>query len=60
KVVVSGGWGEQIGQWRAVVTDLAVEFREGVATVDPLKGKNSCQYCGLESLCRVEYEVAEK
>ncbi|MBL6968868.1 MAG: PD-(D/E)XK nuclease family protein, partial [Gammaproteobacteria bacterium] len=46
KVVVSGGWGEQIGQWRAVVTDLAVEFREGVATVDPLKGKNSCQYCG--------------
>ncbi len=57
KVVVSEGWEQQISQWERVVTELAGEFREGVALVAPLKGKSSCQYCGLEPLCRVEYEV---
>ena len=55
--MVSEGWEQQISQWERVVTELAGEFREGVALVAPLKGKSSCQYCGLEPLCRVEYEV---
>lgn len=56
KVVVTQPWEQQIEQWRGVVASLAREFRQGVATVDPLKGRGSCQYCGLEPLCRVEYE----
>lgn len=60
KVVVNEGWEQQIGWWREVVTALAAEFREGIAKVDPLRGKSSCQYCGLEPLCRVEYEVEEQ
>ncbi len=53
-VAVSEAWREQLQAWRVVLEALAQEFRDGVATVDPLHGSSSCQYCGLEPLCRVE------
>lgn len=53
-VICSQEWEEQLQQWHDAVERLAVEFRSGVATVDPLQGANSCLYCGLQPLCRVE------
>ncbi|HIJ21649.1 MAG: hypothetical protein HON68_04250 [Gammaproteobacteria bacterium] len=53
-VTVSENWSAQLKQWHHAVEALAIEFRNGVATVDPQKGSSSCQYCGLEPLCRVE------
>jgi len=53
-VAVSEDWQAQLQQWHQAVEALAVEFRLGVATVDPQQGQASCQYCGLEPLCRVE------
>ncbi len=49
-------WDQQLAEWHREVTALAEEFRQGVATVTPSQGRNSCQYCGLQPLCRVEYE----
>lgn len=53
-VVCSEAWLAQLQQWHGVVEALAVEFRTGVATVDPQQGANSCLYCGLQALCRLE------
>ncbi len=55
KVVVTHPWEQQLDHWKGVVASLAREFHQGVATVAPLRGRGSCQYCGLEPLCRVEY-----
>lgn len=54
-VTVSPQWQEQLQQWRQVLEGLAQEFRSGVATIEPLQGRHSCQYCGLQSLCRVSW-----
>ncbi len=53
-VVVSEDWEGQLEQWHHAVSALAEEARKGVTTVSPLHGRGSCQYCGLEPLCRVE------
>jgi ATP-dependent helicase/nuclease subunit B len=54
-VVVAEGWTQQLQQWREVLERLAQEFRRGEVGVTPLQGRSSCQYCGLEPLCRVEW-----
>lgn len=38
--------------WRQVLSDLAIAFREGDARVNP-KDENACRYCDLHSLCRI-------
>lgn len=45
-------WEELNTKWRAVLERLAHEFVAGEAAVDPLR--NSCSYCGLQALCRVD------
>lgn len=39
-------------RWRTRLEALVTEFEQGEAQVRPL-GKDSCTYCGLESLCRI-------
>ena len=44
---------EHLPQWRAVVHQLARDFREGHAEVDPREKPNPCEQCKLHALCRV-------
>ena len=45
-------WEPLLEQWRADLTQLATSYRDGAAAVDP-SGKDSCKYCHLKSLCRI-------
>ncbi|MEP5763126.1 MAG: PD-(D/E)XK nuclease family protein [Halieaceae bacterium] len=40
--------------WETVLRRLADDFVAGRAAVDPVDRRRSCNYCGLESLCRVQ------
>lgn len=55
--VDAASWAELNTTWRAVLERLAREFVDGEAAVDPLR--NSCTYCGLQALCRIEVDQAE-
>ena len=49
------GWSGIEAFWRTRLPALAIELREGVATVTPRGPKNSpCRICGRQSLCRVQ------
>jgi RecB family exonuclease len=41
----------QLGEWRRALEDLATDFRNGRAEVDPKPG--ACDNCGLQALCRI-------
>jgi len=45
-------WSQLQKHWQEVIHELAVQFKQGTAIVDPLPGE--CQYCPLTSLCRVK------
>ncbi|MCZ6830562.1 MAG: PD-(D/E)XK nuclease family protein [Gammaproteobacteria bacterium] len=40
--------------WRHTLGDLAQQFIDGQARVDPLDTRFSCRWCGLQALCRIE------
>jgi hypothetical protein len=40
--------------WQHQITSLAVELRDGVATVTPRDNGAPCRTCGLQPLCRIE------
>ena len=45
----------QLDEWRRVLEQLAADFRDGQAEVDPKNG--ACDNCGLRALCRIrEFE----
>ena len=48
---------EAIENWRVVLDRLGEEFRQGRAAVDPKKPGQTCQYCGLGALCRINETV---
>jgi ATP-dependent helicase/DNAse subunit B len=45
-------WPQLLDHWRIVVNNLAEEFKQGRAEVNPLK--NECTYCMLTGLCRIK------
>ncbi len=47
-------WAGVEQRWHAQLTNLAVELREGVATVTPRDNGAPCRTCGLQPLCRIE------
>lgn len=47
-------WPELTGNWQKAVHLLTAEFSDGVARVAPLKGRKTCEYCGLQPLCRIQ------
>jgi len=49
--VDGANWPAQIEAWRSHLTQLAVQFRNGYAAIDPLS--KACQQCDLSPLCRV-------
>ena len=42
-----------INDWRPRLENLANEFREGIAAVDPKRGHKTCATCRLDALCRI-------
>jgi ATP-dependent helicase/nuclease subunit B len=40
-------------EWRAALLNLAEDFLQGEAQVDPKDGKKTCTYCAFPGLCRV-------
>jgi RecB family exonuclease len=47
-------WKGVTHRWQEQITNLAVELREGVATVTPRDNGAPCRTCGLQPLCRIE------
>lgn len=45
---------EQLIDWREYIEKLAREFVDGKAEVDPREEPKTCEYCGLEALCRIQ------
>jgi hypothetical protein len=44
---------EQLSEWRRYIEDLALAFLAGRAVVNPRAYPDTCEYCGLQALCRV-------
>jgi ATP-dependent helicase/nuclease subunit B len=49
-------WPEQLMQWKTILTKLSDDFYNGVADVDPKDADQTCQWCKLKSLCRINEE----
>ena len=47
-------WGQLKAHWERVLTGLGQAFLDGRAEVDPIDRRHTCEFCGLEALCRVE------
>jgi ATP-dependent helicase/nuclease subunit B len=47
-------WREIASHWRAWLERLAANVASGVTDVDPKLGADTCRYCHLSALCRVE------
>jgi hypothetical protein len=46
-------WRAVEDRWRHTLEGLAVEVREGVASVAPRDARVTCKQCGRQSLCRI-------
>lgn len=45
---------DQLGDWRDLIEELAVDFLNGRADVNPRDARTTCEYCRLSALCRVK------
>jgi ATP-dependent helicase/nuclease subunit B len=45
-------WGSLNEVWQLILENLVADFAAGEAAVDP-RASGSCDYCGLQSLCRI-------
>lgn len=55
-------WQAQLDAWQTTLTRLVEAYRAGDARVDPKEFPRTCEYCGLQALCRVHErhpEIAE-
>lgn len=50
-------WEQQLAQWDAVLTQLSQDFHAGIAKVDPKEAHKTCEWCSLQSLCRIQEEA---
>jgi hypothetical protein len=50
-------WHDQCNHWRAVLTQLANDFQQGDASVNPKSPQKTCQTCHLQALCRIADEA---
>ncbi len=46
-------WQMQIEEWRKCLLQLADDFAQGLANVDPVDSEKICRICDLQTLCRV-------
>lgn len=50
-------WEQQIENWRQTLNQLSDDFVKGVAKVDPKDEQQTCLWCALKGLCRINEEV---
>ena len=50
-------WDDLVKGWQAELSQLAGEFAEGRAPVDPKNGLKTCRNCDLHPLCRVHEKI---
>ncbi len=55
-MAASDDWGEKVSDWRSRIDAIALEIKQGVATVTP--AKNACQFCDVLPLCRFDKQQA--
>lgn len=48
-------WSELLNNWEKDLTQLAQEFAQGYAKVNPKKGEQTCRQCQLKTFCRVQF-----
>ena len=48
-----GSWADLLAGWRHELEMLGQEFAAGEARVDPKRGDETCRYCDLKPLCRI-------
>ncbi len=48
-----GNWQTLLSGWEKILADLATEFANGWAVVDPVNPRTTCRYCDLQGLCRI-------
>jgi probable DNA repair protein len=48
---------EQLLGWRDCIRQLAKDFLDGKAEVNPTDAPKTCEHCGLQSLCRIQDRV---
>ena len=48
-----GSWADLLAGWRRELEMLGQEFAAGEARVDPKLGEQTCRYCDLKPLCRI-------
>jgi probable DNA repair protein len=53
------GWSQLKQHWEKVLTALAEDFISGKAQVDPKQPAQTCQYCDLASICRINHQLIE-
>ena len=46
----------QMSEWKQYIEELALDFIAGRADVDPREYPQTCERCGLQTLCRVQDE----
>ncbi|MCP4409461.1 MAG: PD-(D/E)XK nuclease family protein [Gammaproteobacteria bacterium] len=51
--LIHGDWDGLVKQWRKILEGLAREFLAGEAQVTPKTYPESCRYCDLPTLCRI-------
>ncbi|NOZ52256.1 MAG: PD-(D/E)XK nuclease family protein [Gammaproteobacteria bacterium] len=51
-------WSDVLHDWRATMERLGEAFRGGKASVDPKQYPQTCTYCELKPLCRINEMVA--
>ena len=46
-------WDTLFSNWQNTLNQLAADFREGIAIVDPKDPNMTCRYCDLQTFCRI-------
>ncbi len=52
-------WDQQTHTWQATLEKIGQDFHQGKANVDPKDPNQTCRYCHLHSLCRINEEHGE-
>lgn len=50
-------WEDQLNKWQTILTKLSHDFHSGIATVNPKDPPQTCEWCSLQPLCRINEEA---
>lgn len=51
-------WEEQLDQWYQILVRLSDDFSSGIAKIDPKDEDQTCLWCDLKPLCRINEEIS--